>query len=155
MPRRPLAPARRRPLGVAALAAAALLTGCAGDGTVLDLGDGVTGYVSSEPDGARTAAIVAGTLAVSGGGCLVLDDGAGTRYFLALPYGTRAAPGAVGVTSGTGQVLAVGDQVTGGGGYDEDDDWRDGVSGGGWSDVPGECLAGTSGLAYTYDLARA
>ena len=140
---------------MAALAGAALLTGCAGDSTVLDLGDGVTAYVSSEPDGARSAAIVTGTLAVSGGGCLVLEYGADTRYFLALPYGTAAAPGAVGVTSGTGEVLAVGDVVTGGGGYDEDDDWRDGVSGGAWSDVPEDCLAETSGLAYTYDLARA
>lgn len=149
MPRGPLAPARRWPLVMAALAGATLLTGCAGDGTVLDLGDGVTAYVSAEADGDRSAAIVTGTLAVSGGGCLVLDMGAGTQYFLALPHGTGAAPGAVGVTSGAGQVLVVGDQVTGGGGYDSRADWRDR-----WSDVPEDCLAETSGLAYTYDLAR-
>jgi hypothetical protein len=151
VPRGPLAPTRRWPLAVAALAGVTLLTGCAGDSTVLDLGDGVTAYVSAEPvNGDRSAAIVTGTLAVSTGGCLVLEDGVGTRQLLALPYGTGAAPDAVGVTSGTGQVLVVGDQVTGGGGYDSRADWRDG-----WSDVPEDCLAETSGLAYTYDLARA
>jgi hypothetical protein len=143
-----------RRLVLVLLAAAGLLAGCGDDGSaVLDLSDGVTAYVSPEsPDGAAATALVSGTLAVSDGGCLVLDGGAGERWFLGLPAGTEAGSSPSVTVSVGGETLAVGDVVSGGGGF-HSDGWRE-FARVQWPDVPDACLSTTAGLAEVSGLAR-
>lgn len=137
-----------------AVLGAVLLAGCGDDGcAVLDLSDGVTAYVSPEsPDGAAATALVSGTLAVSDGGCLVLDGGAGERWLLGLPAGTEAGSGPSVAVSVGGETLVVGDVVSGGGGF-HSDGWRE-FARVQWPDVPDACLSTTAGLAEVSDLAR-
>lgn len=108
-------PVRQRRLAAASLLVLALVAGCADDGS----GDVASGSNGSGPvvahpdrgDGSGTDALIEGPLTLSGG-CLLVGD-----FPVIWPYGTTWDAQAQAVRLSDGQVVALGDRVSGGGGY--------------------------------------
>jgi hypothetical protein len=107
---------RQRGLAAASLLVLALVAACAADdgsGDV-DSGSNGSGPVVAHPDrgdASGTDALIEGPLALSGG-CLLVGD-----FPVIWPYGTTWDAQAQAVRLSDGQVVALGDRVSGGGGY--------------------------------------
>lgn len=73
-------------------------------------------YAAGREPTAVMEAKVGGTLALSEGGCWVVDDGE-TQIFVQFPYGSKLTPGGQAVDVPGLGIVAVGDTIDGGGGY--------------------------------------
>lgn len=106
---------RQRRLAAASLLVLALVAACADDGSGdVDSGSNGSGPVVAHPDrgdGSGTDALIEGPLTLSGG-CLLVGD-----FPVVWPYGTTWDAQAQAVRLSDGQVVALGDRVSGGGGY--------------------------------------
>lgn len=93
----------------------ALVAACGDDDSAADdSGSNVTGPVVAHPDkgdGSGMAALIEGPLSMSSG-CLMVRE-----YPVVWPYGTTWDADARAVRLPDGQVVALGDRVSGGGGY--------------------------------------
>lgn len=90
------------------------LTGCGDDSTDSASGSNGTGPVVAHPaagDGSGHAALIEGPLTMSGG-CLLVGE-----FPVVWPYGTTWDEDAQAVRLSDGRVVALGDRVSGGGGY--------------------------------------
>jgi hypothetical protein len=108
-------PVRPRRLAAASLLVLALVAACADDGSG-DVGSGSNGSgpVVAHPDrgdGSGTDALIEGAVTLSGG-CLLVGE-----FPVVWPYGTTWDAQAQAVRLSDGQVVALGDRVSGGGGY--------------------------------------
>ena len=114
MPLRP-ASVRQRRLAAASLLVLALVAACANDGSGdVDSGSNGSGPVVAHPDrgdGSGTDALIEGAVTLSGG-CLLVGE-----FPVIWPYGTTWDAQAQAVRLSDGQVVALGDRVSGGGGY--------------------------------------
>ena len=108
-------PLRQRRLAAASLLVLALVAVCDGDGRGdVDSGSNGSGPVVAHPDrgdGSGTDALIEGPLTLSGG-CLLVGE-----FPVVWPYGTTWDAQAQAVRLSDGQVVALGDRVSGGGGY--------------------------------------
>ena len=108
-------PVRHRRLAAASLLVLALVAACADDGSGdVDSGSNGSGPVVAHPDrgdGSGTDALIEGPVTLSGG-CLLVGD-----FPVVWPYGTTWDAQAQAVLLSDGQVVALGDRVSGGGGY--------------------------------------
>ena len=106
---------RQGRLAAATLLALALVAGCAEDGSGdVDSGSNGSGPVVAHPDGGDGSgadALIEGPLALSGG-CLLVGE-----FPVVWPYGTTWDAQAQAVRLSDGQLVALGDRVSGGGGY--------------------------------------
>ena len=105
-------PVRQRRLAAASLLVLAFVAACA-EGDV-DSGSNGSGPVVAHPDrgdGSGTDALIEGPLTLSGG-CLLVGE-----FPVVWPYGTTWDSQAQAVRLSDGQVVALGDRVSGGGGY--------------------------------------
>lgn len=106
---------RQRRLAAASLLVLALVAACADDGSGdVDSGSNGSGPVVAHPDrgdGSGTDALIEGPLTLSGG-CLLVGE-----FPVVWPYGTTWDAQAQAVRLSDGQVVALGDRVSGGGGY--------------------------------------
>lgn len=108
------------------------------------LADGTSFLVSGPSNGNHMAAIVRGTLAVIGGGCLGFDDPGGNgTVVLVLPHGSRPTADGSAVEVAGGPTVRIGDAVEGGGGY-RDQAEEGGVVASGWPDAPEACRSARS-----------
>ncbi|MGB7979798.1 MAG: hypothetical protein WCF36_03270 [Candidatus Nanopelagicales bacterium] len=108
-------PVRQRRLAAASLLVLALVAACADDGSGdVDSGSNGSGPVVAHPDGGDGSgndALLEGPLTLSGG-CLLVGE-----FPVVWPYGTTWDSQAQAVRLSDGQVVALGDRVSGGGGY--------------------------------------
>ena len=108
-------PVRQRRLAAATLLVLALVAACADDGSGdVDSRSNGSGPVVAHPDkgdGSGTDALIEGPLTLSSG-CLLVGE-----FPVVWPYGTTWDAEAQAVRLSDGQVVALGDQVSGGGGY--------------------------------------
>jgi hypothetical protein len=108
-------PLRQRRLAAASLLVLALAAACADDGSGdVDSGSNWSGPVVAHPDkgdGSGADALIEGPLMLSGG-CLLVGD-----FPVVWPYGTTWDAQAQAVRLSDGQLVALGDRVSGGGGY--------------------------------------
>ena len=106
---------RRRRLAAATFLVLALVAACADDGSGdVDSGSNGSGPVVAHPDGgdgSGTDALIEGPLTLSGG-CLLVGE-----FPVVWPYGTTWDAQAQAVRLSDGQLVALGDRVSGGGGY--------------------------------------
>ena len=139
--------ARRRLLAAGlACAAATLLVGCAAGSasevTVLRA-DGLVALVDPSGDDGMDAQVV-GVIALTGGGCLAIDDGSGAGAVpLIWPPGTTLDGDEVVLASG--ERLVVGDEVSGAGGE---------IPAADAGDLPGECEPVDGMILLVHEMGR-
>lgn len=114
MPKR-LMPVRQLRLAAANLLCLALVAACGNDGSAdVDSSSNGNGPVVAHPaegDGSGAAALIEGPLALSSG-CLLVGE-----FPVVWPHGTTWDAEAQAVRLSDGQVVTLGDRVSGGGGY--------------------------------------
>lgn len=108
-------PVRHLRLATANLLVLALVAACGDDGSgdvdPSSIGNGPVVAHPTEGDGSGAAALIEGPLAMSSG-CLLVGE-----FPVVWPYGTTWDAKAQAVRLSDGQVVALGDRVSGGGGY--------------------------------------
>ena len=113
------------------------------------LADG-SGFLVGAPTSYLPQAIVSGRLALIGDNCVGLEmPASGENAALAFPHGTHLSDDGGGIVLPDGLQVALGDSITGGGGYTTPSEAPDVFNG--WPDAPSGCAKATY-LATIYDV---